>query len=107
MTDGFDLVAWNNMNELRAKITEETAAVAIEPVLGEGGMRPASPEFLQELRAVCDEFGLLLFFDEIQCGMGRTGKFFAHEWSNVTPDVMSVAKAIGNGFPLGRLPRHS
>jgi acetylornithine/N-succinyldiaminopimelate aminotransferase len=101
MTEGFDLVAWHNMNEVRAKITEETAAIAIEPVLGEGGMKPASPEFLRELRAVCDEFGLLLFFDEIQCGMGRTGKFFAHEWASVTPDVMSIAKALGNGFPIG------
>ncbi len=101
MTDGFDVVAWNNMNEVRAAITEETAAIAIEPVLGEGGMKPASPEFLKELRAVCDEFGLLLFFDEIQCGMGRTGKLFAHEWAGVTPDVMSIAKALGNGFPIG------
>jgi len=101
MTDGFDKVAWNNMNEVRAAITEETAAIVIEPVLGEGGMKPASPEFLKELRAVCDEFGLLLMFDEIQCGMGRTGKMFAHEWSGVTPDVMCIAKALGNGFPIG------
>ena len=99
--DGFDLVAWDNLNELRAAITEETAAICIEPVLGEGGMKPASPEFLQELRKICDEFGLLLFFDEIQCGLGRTGKLFAHEWSGVTPDVMCIAKALGNGFPIG------
>ena len=101
MTDGFDLVAWGNMNEVRAAITAETAAICIEPVIGEGGMKPADAEFLKELRRVCDEFGLLLFFDEIQCGMGRTGKMFAHEWSGVTPDVMCIAKALGNGFPIG------
>jgi acetylornithine/N-succinyldiaminopimelate aminotransferase len=101
MTDGFDQVAWGNLNEVRAAITAETAAIMIEPVLGEGGMKPADPEFLKALRAACDEFGLLLFFDEIQCGMGRTGKLFAHEWSGVTPDVMCIAKALGNGFPIG------
>lgn len=100
-TEGFDLVAWDNMNEVRNAITEETAAIVIEPVIGEGGMKPASPEFLRELRTVCDEFGLLLYFDEIQCGMGRTGKFFAHEWTDVKPDVMCIAKALGNGFPIG------
>lgn len=101
MTEGFDQVAWENMNEVRAAITAETAAILIEPVIGEGGMKAASPEFLRELRKVCDEFGLLLYFDEIQCGMGRTGKLFAHEWAGVTPDVMCIAKALGNGFPVG------
>ena len=99
--DGFDQVAWDNLNELRAAITAETAAIHIEPVIGEGGMKPASSEFLRELRKICDEFGLLLYFDEIQCGMGRTGKLFAHEWAGVTPDVMCIAKALGNGFPIG------
>ena len=69
--------------------------------MGEGGIKPASVEYLKSLRQIADEFGLLLFFDEIQCGMGRTGKLFAHEWAGVTPDVMCVAKAIGGGFPLG------
>ena len=101
MTDGFDVVAWGNMNEVRAAITAETAAIFIEPVIGEGGMKPATNEFLQELRKVCDEFGILLCFDEIQCGMGRTGKLFAHEWAGVTPDIMCIAKALGNGFPIG------
>jgi acetylornithine/N-succinyldiaminopimelate aminotransferase len=101
MTEGFDLVAWDNMNEVRAAITNETAAICIEPVLGEGGAKPASPEFLQALRKTCDEYGLLLFYDEVQCGMGRTGKLFAHEWAGVTPDVMAVAKALGNGYPIG------
>jgi acetylornithine/N-succinyldiaminopimelate aminotransferase len=99
--DGFDQVAWGNLNELRAAITEQTAAIHIEPVLGEGGMKAATPEFLHELRKICDEFGLLLYFDEIQCGMGRTGKLFAYEWSDVQPDVMCIAKALGNGFPIG------
>jgi acetylornithine/N-succinyldiaminopimelate aminotransferase len=101
MTDGFDLVAWGNLNEVRNAITAETAAILIEPIIGEGGMKPADPEFLRALRETCDEFGLLLYFDEIQCGMGRTGKLFAYEWANVTPDVMCIAKALGNGFPIG------
>jgi acetylornithine/N-succinyldiaminopimelate aminotransferase len=101
MVDGFDQVAWGNMNEVRAAITEETAAIHIEPVIGEGGMKAADKEFMQALRATCDEYGLLLYLDEIQCGMGRTGKLFAHEWSDVKPDVMCIAKALGNGFPIG------
>ncbi|MDX1711502.1 MAG: aspartate aminotransferase family protein [Rhodovibrionaceae bacterium] len=98
---GFDNVAFGNLNELRAAITEETAAVLVEPVQGEGGIRPAALDYLRALRQVCDEYGLLLFFDEIQCGMGRTGKLFAHEWAGVAPDVMAVAKGIGGGFPMG------
>lgn len=100
MTDGFDQVAWNNLNELRAAITPQTAAIHLEPVQGEGGLRVGTTEYLSEIRKICDEFGLLLYFDEIQCGMGRTGKLFAHEWSGVTPDVMCIAKAMGNGFPI-------
>jgi acetylornithine/N-succinyldiaminopimelate aminotransferase len=73
----------------------------VEPVQGEGGIRPASAEFLRGLRAACDEFGLVLVFDEVQCGMGRTGKLWAHEWAGVTPDVMMVAKGLGGGFPVG------
>jgi acetylornithine/N-succinyldiaminopimelate aminotransferase len=73
----------------------------IEPIQGEGGLHPMPPEFLRALRRICDERGLLLIFDEIQCGVGRTGKFFAHEWIGVTPDIMCVAKGIGGGFPLG------
>lgn len=101
MMDGFDQVAWGNLNEVRAAITAETAAIHIEPVQGEGGMKALSSEFMHELRAICDEFGLLLYFDEVQCGMGRTGKLFAHEWSGVSPDVMCIAKALGNGYPIG------
>jgi acetylornithine/N-succinyldiaminopimelate aminotransferase len=98
--DGFDHVAFGNLNELRAAIGPESAAVLVEPVQGEGGMRAASPEYLRALRQVCDEYGLLLFFDEVQCGMGRTGKLFAHEWAGVTPDIMATAKALGGGFPV-------
>jgi acetylornithine/N-succinyldiaminopimelate aminotransferase len=99
--DGFDHVAFNNLNEMRAAVTDQTAAILVEPVQGEGGVRAPSAEYLKGLRAICDEFGLLLVFDEVQCGMGRTGKLFAHEWSGVSPDVMAVAKALGNGFPIG------
>ena len=99
--DGFDHVPFNNMNALRDAIGPQTAGVLIEPVQGEGGIRPASLRYLQDLRATCDEFGILLGLDEVQCGMGRTGKLFAHEWAGITPDVMSIAKGIAGGFPMG------
>lgn len=99
--EGFDHVAFGNTNELRAAIRDDTAAIMVEPVQGEGGIRPASLDYLRELRAICDEFGLLLVFDEVQCGIGRTGKLFAHEWAGITPDVMTIAKGIGGGFPVG------
>ena len=98
---GFDQVAFNNLNELRAAVTPETGAILVEPIQGEGGIRAATPEFLRGLRAVCDEFGLLLLFDEVQSGMGRTGKLFAYEWSGVAPDAMALAKGLGGGFPVG------
>jgi acetylornithine/N-succinyldiaminopimelate aminotransferase len=101
LVDAFDHVPFGNLNEVRAAITGETAAIMVEPVQGEGGIRPADPEFLRGLRETCDEFGLLLIYDEVQCGMGRTGKLFAHEWSGATPDIMAVAKALGGGFPVG------
>jgi acetylornithine/N-succinyldiaminopimelate aminotransferase len=99
--DGFDHVGFGNLNETRAAITDATAAILIEPVQGEGGILPAQEDYLHGLREIADEYGLLLFFDEVQCGMGRTGKLFAHEWSGVTPDIMAVAKGIGGGFPVG------
>jgi acetylornithine/N-succinyldiaminopimelate aminotransferase len=101
MPDGFDQVAFGNMNELRAAITGETAAILVEPVQGEGGVRPADADFLQGLRKVADEFGLLFLLDEVQTGMGRTGRLFAHEWAGVEPDVLAVAKGLGGGFPVG------
>ncbi len=99
--EGFDHVPFNNLNAFRDAIGPETAGVLVEPVQGEGGIRPASVEFLRGLRAACDEFGLLLGMDEVQCGMGRTGKLFAHEWAGIAPDVMSLAKGIAGGFPMG------
>jgi acetylornithine/N-succinyldiaminopimelate aminotransferase len=98
--EGFDQVAFGNLNEMRAAIGPETAAIMIEPVQGEGGINAADPAYLKGLREAADEFDLLLIFDEVQCGMGRTGKLFAHEWAGVTPDIMAVAKAIGGGFPV-------
>ncbi len=100
-TDGFDQVAFGDIKLVKAAIGPATAAILIEPIQGEGGLRPASAEFLRALRGLCDEHGLLLIFDEVQTGVGRTGKFFAHEWSGVTPDIMAIAKGIGGGFPMG------
>jgi acetylornithine/N-succinyldiaminopimelate aminotransferase len=99
--EGFDQVPFGDLAAVKAAIGPETAGILIEPIQGEGGVRPVPPEFLRALRALCDEHGLLLFLDEIQTGMGRTGKLFAHEWTGVAPDVMAVAKAIGGGFPMG------
>ncbi|MCG8357512.1 MAG: aspartate aminotransferase family protein [Kiloniellales bacterium] len=101
--EGFDQVAFGNMNELRQAITPETAGILVEPVQGEGGIRAADLDYLRALRQVADEFGLLLIFDEIQCGVGRTGKLFAHEWSGIEPDVMALAKGLGGGFPVGAI----
>ncbi|MBD3845490.1 aspartate aminotransferase family protein [Bosea sp. SSUT16] len=99
--DGFDQVPFDDEKALRAAITSETAALMIEPIQGEGGLRSVPSRFLKLLRQICDEQGLLLIFDEIQTGVGRTGKFFAHEHYGVTPDIMSIAKGIGGGFPMG------
>jgi acetylornithine/N-succinyldiaminopimelate aminotransferase len=101
VVDGFDHAAFNNLNELRAAVTEKTAAILVEPVHGEGGIRPASKEFLEGARKLADEFGLLLFFDEVQTGAGRTGELFAYQTYGVAPDVMAVAKGFGGGFPVG------
>ncbi len=98
---GFDHVPFNNLNALRDAITPETAGIIIEPVQGEGGLRPAYLQFLRDLRATCDEFGIFLGLDEVQCGMGRTGKLFAYEWAGIEPDIMSIAKGIAGGFPMG------
>jgi acetylornithine/N-succinyldiaminopimelate aminotransferase len=94
---------FNDLDSVRAAVTAETAAVIIEPVQGEGGVYPASAEFLRGLRALCNERGALLIFDEIQCGVGRTGKLWGHEWSGVTPDMMTVAKPLAGGLPIGAL----
>lgn len=99
--DGFDQVPFGDEAALRAAITEETAAILLEPVQGEGGLRGFPEEFMRLLRKICDDNGLLLILDEVQTGVGRTGKLFAHEWSGITPDIMAVAKGIGGGFPMG------
>jgi len=98
---GFDQVPAGDLTALEAAITEETAAVMLEPVLGEGGIVPLSDDDLRGVRELCNRHGLLLVLDEIQCGMGRTGKLFAHEWAGITPDVLAAGKGIGGGFPLG------
>jgi acetylornithine/N-succinyldiaminopimelate aminotransferase len=101
VVEGFDHVPFNNMNAVRDAIGPGTCGIIVEPIQGEGGVRLADMQFLRDLRAVCDEYGIILGMDEVQSGMGRTGKLFAHEWSGITPDVMSSAKGIGGGFPLG------
>ena len=101
LLDGFIQVPFGDVDALRAAITDKTAAIFVEPVQGEGGIVPAPAGFLTAIRALCDEAGALMVLDEIQCGVGRTGKLFAHEWSGVKPDVMGVAKGIGGGFPIG------
>jgi len=100
---GFTHVPFGDHDAFRAAISEKTAAVLIEPVQGEGGIVPVPDQCLKGLRDACDEVGALLIFDEVQCGMGRTGRLFAHEWSGITPDIMMVAKGIGGGFPVGAL----
>ncbi len=98
---GFDHLAWGDHDALEATVGPETAAVLIEPIQGEGGIRPLPTQCFKGLRDLCDRAGCLLILDEVQCGMGRTGRLFAHEWAGVAPDIMMVAKGIGGGFPLG------
>lgn len=99
--EGFDQVAFDDIDAAEKLIGPETAAILLEPVQGEGGIRPFPTQSLKRLRQLCDKHGLLLIFDEVQCGIGRTGKLFAHEWAGVTPDLMAIAKGIGGGFPMG------
>ena len=98
---GFKVVEFDNLEAAKSAIDENTAGFLVEPVQGEGGIRPASKAFLQGLRALCDEHDLMLVFDEVQCGVARSGTLFAHEQYGVTPDIMASAKGIGGGFPLG------
>lgn len=98
---GFDQVPFEDMDALKAAITDATAGILLEPVQGEGGLRAFSTEFLKSVRALCDETGLLLIFDEVQCGVGRTGALFAYQQVGVAPDIMAIAKGIGGGFPMG------
>ncbi len=101
VSPGFDQVPFGDHEALQKAIGPETAAILVEPVQGEGGIRPVPTQCLRGLRELCDKHGLLLIFDEVQSGVGRTGKLFAHEWAGVTPDIMAVAKGIGGGFPMG------
>ncbi|ACK49802.1 acetylornithine and succinylornithine aminotransferase [Methylocella silvestris BL2] len=99
--EGFDSVEFGDLDAVKAAIGPQTGAVLVEPIQGEAGIRVASTEFMRGLRALCDAHGLLLVYDEVQCGVGRTGKLFAYELYGVTPDIMAIAKGIGGGFPLG------
>jgi acetylornithine/N-succinyldiaminopimelate aminotransferase len=101
VVEGFDQVAFGDLEATKRAIGPETAAILIEPIMGEGGVRVVPPEFLRALRRLCDERGLLLVFDEVQTGVGRTGQLFAYQQSGVSPDIMALAKALGGGFPLG------
>ena len=98
---GFVQVPFDDEKALRAAIGEKTAALLIEPIQGESGLRPVPTEFMQLLRRICYENGLLFIVDEVQTGMGRTGKLFAYQWSNIEPDIMALAKGLGGGFPIG------
>jgi acetylornithine/N-succinyldiaminopimelate aminotransferase len=103
LLEGFSHVPFNDIDALKKKIDETVCAVMLEPIQGEGGIIPADHEYLKAVRKLCDETGTLLIFDEIQCGMGRCGTLFAHELYNITPDIMTLAKALGNGLPIGAM----
>ncbi|MBU2981370.1 aspartate aminotransferase family protein [Lentibacter algarum] len=100
---GFTHLEWGDIAALREAVSENTAAVMLEPIQGEGGIHVLPDADLKAIREICDSVGALLVLDEVQCGVGRTGKLFAHEWAGITPDIMMVAKGIGGGFPLGAL----
>jgi len=101
VVEGFDQVPFGDLEAVKKAIGPETAAILIEPIQGEGGVRVPENQFLRALRALCDQHGLLLVFDEVQCGMGRSGEMFAYQRTGVEPDIMALAKALGGGFPIG------
>lgn len=103
LPDGFVYADFNQLDSCRAAVTDKTAAILVEALQGEGGILPADPDFLQGLRALCDEKGLLLLMDEVQCGMGRTGKWFGYRHYGIEPDAIAIAKGLGNGYPIGAL----
>ena len=103
MPEGFKTVEFNNIHALKDAITEKTCAIILEPIQGEGGLTPADKSFIKEMREIADEKDILLIFDEIQCGIGRTGKLFAYEHYDVEPDIMTLAKALAGGFPIGAI----
>ena len=101
LLEGFTHLSFGDHDALTAAVSDKTAAILVEPIQGEGGIRPLPDQCLKGLRDLCDTYGILLILDEVQCGVGRTGKLFAHEWAGIEPDIMMVAKGIGGGFPLG------
>ena len=101
MIPGIRFATFNDLDSVKAQITDKTCGIIVEPIQGEGGIYPATDEFLKGLRKLADEHDFILIFDEIQCGMGRSGKYFAWQYSGVKPDVLTVAKALGNGVPIG------
>jgi acetylornithine/N-succinyldiaminopimelate aminotransferase len=101
VVEGFDQVAFGDFDAVKRAVSEATAGIIVEPVMGEGGVRVVPPQFLKALRELCDQRGLVLVFDEVQTGIGRTGELFAYQRSGVTPDIMALAKALGGGFPIG------
>ena len=101
LLSGFKKVKFNDIKKLKDAINNKTAGIIIEPIQGEGGIRPADLKFLKFVRKICDQKGILLFLDEVQCGFGRSGKLFSYQWAKIKPDLMAVAKGIGSGFPLG------
>jgi acetylornithine/succinyldiaminopimelate/putrescine aminotransferase len=103
LVPGVRFCPWDDLDAAAQAITEQTAAVFIEPVQGEGGVRPARPEFLQGLSALCQERGALLVAEEVQCGLGRTGKLFAYQHAGITPDILTLAKPLGGGLPMGAI----
>jgi acetylornithine aminotransferase len=103
LLEGFSYVPFNDLKALEAQIDETVCAIMLEPVQGEGGIIPADPEYLKAVRELCTKKGILLIFDEIQCGIGRCGRLFAHQLYNITPDIMTLAKALGNGLPIGAM----
>ncbi len=98
---GFTVVEFDDLEAAEAAVDEHTAGFLVEPVQGEGGIRPASAEFMHGLRRICDENDLMLVLDEVQCGVARTGKLFAYEHYGIEPDILASAKGIGGGFPMG------
>ena len=105
LVEGFVRVPFNDAGAVRdvARTHPDIVAVLVEPVQGEGGINPARNDYLRELRAICDEHGWLLMLDEVQCGVARTGKWFAHQWAGIRPDVMTLAKGLGSGVPVGAI----
>ncbi len=103
MLPGIHFAEFNNLDSVAEKVTDKTCAILVEPIQGEGGVNPGHADFFQGLRELADERGCLLILDEIQCGLGRTGKLFAHEWFDITPDILCAAKPIAGGLPLGAI----